>query len=159
MHSLNLHLLSKEDVGRPLEELCFRDVMVVILVELVENEVDVILANLAFRLELVHFQLPLERPECGGNKCSHNKYCFAEKSDAERYKKKFSVGEEVGCYFDPDAWGDIAMEFRDLGGMWIAGVVILSLTSMPFCMCTREYYVADQETRRRYAAELAEAFV
>ena len=51
------------------------------------------------------------------------------------------------------------MEFRDLGGMWIAGVVILSLTSMPFCMCTREYYVADQETRRRYAAELAEAFV
>ena len=160
MHSLNLHLLSKEDVGRPLEKLCFRDVMVVILVELVENEVDVILANLAFRLELVHFQLPLERPEhhaswdakCGGNKCSHNKYCFAEKSDAERYKKKFSVGEEVGCYFDPDAWGDIAMEFRDVGGIWIAGVVMLSLASMSFCMCTREYYVADQDARKGYVA-------
>ena len=99
--------------------------------------------------------------KCGGNCFAAyfagraflaDKYCFAEKSDAKRYEKKFSVGEDVGCYFDPDAWGDIAMEFRDVGGIWIAGVVMLSLASMSFCMCTREYYVADQDARKGYVA-------
>ena len=105
--------------------------------------------------------------KCGGNCFAAyfagraflaDKYCFAEKSDAKRYEKKFSVGEDVGCYFDPDAWGDIAMEFRDVGGIWIAGVVMLSLASMSFCMCTREYYVADQKTRGGYV-ELLPKFI
>jgi len=62
---------------------------------------------------------------------------FAHKSEAIKFQNQFKVGEQYGCYFNPDDPMDVAM--RSDGGAWIfpqvaAGIALLSCAACACCV-------------------------
>ena len=85
----------------------------------------------------VALKYPSWRKNCGGDNCAANKFCFADKAEANSFLGEFEIGDSYSCYFDPSGWGNIAMvnNGSPLAALWTAGIVLLALVPALPCLC------------------------